>query len=722
MIDEIIQVHDQFYILATSSRLAEFGRVLKHDETFAVLDRFGNIQQIGLGEQGLYHEGTRYLSRLELLIDGRRPLLLSSMVREDNSLLMVDLTNPDFSVDSHVLLPRDTIHVSRFSFLWNGTRYEKLRLRSYLLQSVEVRFTIRFEADFADVFEVRGTKRARRGEAISPVIDAGRVQLAYRGLDEQVRRTIIEFQPPPDQIQAARADYCCTLPARGEESFDITVSCEAASERRKAMTFDSAASTAAEEIHLSRAEDAAVLSSNEQFNDWFNRSTADVHLMLTRTPHGPYPYAGVPWFSAVFGRDGIITALQYLWINPALARGVLGHLAAEQATESNPLQDAEPGKILHESRRGEMAALGEIPFGRYYGSVDSTPLFVMLAGAYYERTGDLELIRSIWPNIRAAIQWIDRYGDVDGDGFVEYFKQSPTGLIAQGWKDSVDSIFHSDGALAVGPTALCEVQGYVYAAKRAASQLARVLGDAEWSDRLRDESEKLRRQFEETFWCEELSTYALALDGQKRPCRVRTSNPGHCLYTGIVSRERAVRVADTLVDAESFSGWGVRTVSAGEIRYNPMSYHNGSVWPHDNALLASGFARYRLTAHVLRVFTGIFDASLFVDLHRMPELFCGFERRPDEGPTLYPVACAPQSWAAAAAPSLLQSMLGMTIDAPGRQIRFAYPALPPSLQRLWIRNLRIGGASVDLVFERTAADVNIELLGRKGEIELIILK
>jgi glycogen debranching enzyme len=401
---------------------------------------------------------------------------------------------------------------------------------------------------------------------------------------------------------------------------------------------------------------------------------------------------------------------------------VFQYLAQTQATATDAAKDADPGKILHETRRGEMAALGEIPFGQYYGSVDSTPLFVMAAGAFYERTADRDFVQAIWPHVVAALDWIDRFGDSDGDGFIEYARQCPRGLSVQGWKDSWDSVFHADGSLAEGPVALCEVQGYVYAARLAAARMARLLGEADHADRLLEQAEKLRQRFEEAFWCEELSTYALALDGRKRPCRVKTSNPGHCLFTGIVSPERAALVADTLLSDEMFSGWGVRTVAETAPRYNPMSYHNGSIWPHDNAIIAAGLARYRLMRHVERIFTGLFDASLFVDLHRMPELFCGFVRRPGEGPTLYPVACAPQSWAGAAVFLLLQSLLGLELDAEERQIRFVRSLLPPSLQRLWLRNLRLGDATVDLAIERFPINVGIELLDRRGDVEIVVVK
>jgi glycogen debranching enzyme len=411
-----------------------------------------------------------------------------------------------------------------------------------------------------------------------------------------------------------------------------------------------------------------------------------------------------------------------LWLEPGLARGVLAYLASTQATEVIPEQDAEPGKILHETRNGEMAALGEMPFARYYGSVDATPLFVYLTSAYYERTGDRKFVEDIWPNVEAALHWMHRYGDRDGDGFLEYSRQCVGGLVHQAWKDSDDAIFHADGSPARGPIAVCEVQAYAYAAWRGGAALAADLGRAAQSAEFATRANTLQARFDSEFWCDELGTYALALDGDKRPCRVRTSNAGQCLFAGIVFPERASRLANTLLAPESFSGWGIRTVAACEPRYNPMGYHNGGVWPHDNALIASGLARYGMAEEASRIFSGLFDTAMYLDLHRVPELFCGFSRDPGEGPVLYPVACAPQSWSAASVFLLFQASLGLTIDGIASKISFVRPWLPPFLNEARILNLQVAGAHVDLALTRHEHDVSVNVLQRRGDVEIVVAR
>jgi glycogen debranching enzyme len=712
---------DPYYILAKSPPADVHNRVLKHGDTFAVFDRFGDVRPTGLEEEGIYHQGTRFLSCLLLGLQDDRPLFLSSTVKAENDLLAVDLANADLDEGGRVVVPRGTLHLARLKFILHGACYECLRIKNFGLAPVRARLTLHFEADFADIFEVRGTKRKRKGHFGDPQVTDGSVVLPYEGLDGVPRRTRLLFEPTPAELTESDAHFDLTIPPRDEVRLHLTVSCEigaATAEARPLPSFDAA--LAANEHAFRHAEEGegVVRTANERFNAWLERATADLNILTTQTAYGPYPYAGVPWFSTPFGRDGLITALECLWLNPGLARGVLAFLAATQDTEVNPAQDAEPGKILHEARGGEMAALGEIPFGRYYGSIDATPLFVLLAGAYYERTGDRAFIESLWPHLEAALHWIDDYGDRDGDGFVEYQRQTSQGLEQQGWKDSQDAVFHADGALARAPIALCEVQGYVYAAKRAAAELAVLLGHLPRADALRAQADALQKHFEQAFWCEELSTYALALDDDKRPCRVRTSNAGQCLMTGIASPEHARRVARTLLDGNSFSGWGVRTVADTEARFNPMSYHNGSVWPHDNALIALGLARYGLKEEVLPILTGLFETSYFMDLHRLPELFCGFGRRAGRGPTLYPVACAPQAWASAAVFLLLQACLGLGIKGAEGRILFDNPLLPPALREVRIRNLRVGTAVVDLLLERHGKEMGVNVLRREGGVTI----
>ena len=720
---DIQSEEDVFYIAVPATLVDDRTMVLKEGDTFAVFDRYGDIKSSGFGMQGLYYAGTRFLNRLELWVANQRPLLLSSSVHHENDLLTVDLTNPDhLARDGHVAIPRDLIHIFRTTFLWQGRCYTRLLVRNYALKPLDVRLALRFGADFADLFEVRGSKRPRRGRPLPSVVTENRVVLSYEGLDGVVRRTTLESMSPPQHLSPSEVCFAAPLQPKEGAAFFFTITCEHTAPVTPRQTYDRAYAEMTTRLQQGKRADCIMSTSNEQFNDWLNRSRADLHMMVTETPDGPYPYAGVPWFSTPFGRDGILTALAYLWVNPEIARGVLTFLAASQAHEVIPAQDAEPGKILHETRQGEMADLGEIPFQRYYGSVDATPLFVMLASAYYERTGDRALIEAIWSNIEQALVWIDTYGDVDQDGFVEYARHTDRGLVHQGWKDSHDAVFHADGSAAEGPIALCEVQGYVFAAKRGAAMLAARLGHTAQSEALAQQADVLQERFEKTFWCDDMGAYALALDGHKRPCRVLSSNIGHVLYSGIARPERAARVAKTLMTPVFFSGWGIRTIAVSESRYNPMSYHNGSIWPHDNAIIAAGLARYGCHEAVLKILTGLFDASLFINLHRLPELFCGFNRRPGEGPTLYPVACSPQTWASAAVFMILQACMGLSLDQSTSRICFRSPLLPPFLEELRLTNLTLGATSVDLLLSRHPQDVSIQVLRRSGEVDIMTVK
>jgi glycogen debranching enzyme len=718
---DVIEHENEFYIRAESSLADTRTLVLLHNDTFAVFDRYGDIQPVGLGQQGLFHKGTRYLSKLEIDVSGHKPLLLSSMTSEDNVMVTVDLTNPDMEVTSGEL-KRGMLHIRRSKFLADSTCFDRIGVQNFGSRRAEVDLSFTFAADFKDIFEVRGKKRDRRGKDLPLETEKNGLVLAYAGLDDVTRKAVIRCSAASVRIRNERV----TVPVRldpGEETvFTLDVICDEDGKKSNGIRFGEALRTVQAERDDSPVAQVDIYTSNEQFNDWLNRSRSDLEMMLSQTEFGPYPYAGVPWFSTVFGRDGIITALELLWLAPAVAKGVLSYLAATQATSVDPEKEAEPGKILHEARHGEMAKLGEVPFGRYYGSVDSTPLFVLLAAAYYERTADSEFLRSIWPNILAALDWIDDYGDADGDGFVEYAQKNKAGLVQQGWKDSQDSIFHSDGTLAAPPIALCEVQGYVYAAKKDIAKAAEDLGHAELAKQLRSQAESLSSRFSAAFWSDELGVFAMALDGNKRQCEVRSSNAGQCLFSGIASQSQADKTAKALMSPDMFSGWGIRTIGTGEKRYNPMSYHDGSVWPHDNAMIAFGDRNCKDKKLALGVLSGLLDLSLFVDLHRLPELICGFPRRQGKGPTLYPVACSPQAWAAGAVFMALQSCLGLSIYAGESKLCVSQSALPESLSRVEIRNLRVGEATVDLAFERHAETVAVNVLRRSGELEIIARK
>lgn len=715
---DVIEVEQQFYIRASSSLADDRTRVLLNGDTFAVFDRSGDIQPVGFGQQGIFHKETRHVSRLQMRFCGERPLLLSSTIREDNVLFGIDLTNPDLVMPSGESLPRGTLHIYRTKFLTERVAYDRITLHNYGETRIDGDLSFEFGSDFADIFEVRGTTRPRRGEILPDIVEPSSVSMEYEGLDHIRRTTRVECSTTASEVREGRITIPVHLEPQAESLFSITMECRREDDDHPAA-YDDALQRMTHQRATGPLSDIDIRTSNEQFNRWLRRSHADLMMMLAQTQFGIYPYAGVPWFSTVFGRDGIITALELLWVAPSVARGVLSYLAATQATSLDPERDAEPGKILHEMRKGEMAELREVPFGRYYGTVDATPLFVMLAAAYYERTGDLELMGELWPNILAALEWIDRYGDRDGDGFVEYARKTDQGLVQQGWKDSSDSVFNSDGRLAVAPIALCEVQSYVYAAKRGIAGVAKELGYAQLAYDLLTQAAELKTRFSQLFWSDELSLFALALDGEKQPCNVRSSNAGHCLFSGIASEAQYRNVSDTLLSPSFFSGWGLRTIVTEEKRYNPMSYHNGSVWPHDNALIAYGALRSPDKRVALRVMSGLMDLSGNVMQHRLPELICGFGRRKGKGPTLYPVACSPQAWAAGAVFMVLQACLGLEINATESRVYLHHSALPDSLREVNIHNLRVGNGSVDLSFEKHDETVGVNIKRRLGKVEIV---
>ena len=709
-----------FYIPAKGSPTRNRYK-LKHNDTFVVVDSHGDIGA-ALGEpDGMFNNDTRFLSRLELHVDGQPTLLLGSRVRDDNTMLTADLTNPDIFEGGRIVLPKDTVHIARSSFVWNDTFYTRFGIRNYGNRAVDLTLDLWFANDFADLFEVRGVKRARRGTSGRVRLDASSVRLSYLALDGVSLSTSLEFEPEPDQLDEARGRY--RLKLEGGERTSIFTAVGFGSESvPKPERFFRALRAAARAQRRDARRAVDVTSSSDAFNDIAARSLADLRMLMTRTRDGDYPYAGIPWYSTTFGRDGIITALHLLWCMPSLARGVLSRLAALQATKVDPVNDAEPGKIVHETRAGEMARLREVPFGCYYGSVDATPLFVLLAGEYWQRTADAATIRRLWPNICAALDWIDRHSREDAYGFLRHSRNAEKGLVNQGWKDSFDFIFHADGRLAEGTIALVEVQAYVVAAKRSIASAARELGHSEMADRLLEEAQRLASAVERHFWCEELGIYGIAIDGAGKLCRVRTSNAGHVLFANAAPEARARRVAEELMAPGFHSGWGIRTVAEGEARYNPMSYHNGSIWPHDNAMIAIGFANYGFKQRAAALFEAMGAAASQMELRRLPELFCGFKRSRGHAPTLYPVACAPQAWASAAPLAVLQACLGLTFEPAAKRVILRDPVLPASLETIVLRNLEVGDATVDFLLRQSnGAGISLRVLRNDNQVEISIV-
>lgn len=712
----------QFYIPATSSLLERRPRTLKHNDTFAMFDHYGDIFAGERTPEGIFHQDTRYLSRYQLMLNGRRPLLLGSAVQDDNALLSVDLTNADSQREGRRGLRKDSIHVLRSKFIWQAACYERLAFHNFDRVEHELLVTLDFDADFFDLFQVRGERRPRHGVLDAATSGGDTVTFSYRGLDALARSTTLHFDPRPEELAPRQASLRLQLPPGGRQAIFVTIRCNRADTGnvQPRRQFFQALRQARGPLRAAAGHQPRIETSNAVFNEVLRRSGADLAMLTTATAHGPYPYAGIPWFSTAFGRDGILTAVQMLWVDPEMARGVLRYLARTQAQADDAAADAEPGKILHETRAGEMARLGEVPFGKYYGTIDATPLFVVLAGLYWQRTLDFATIEALWPNITAALAWLDANAARHPDGLIAYRRRRDGGLANQGWKDSEDSIFHADGRLAAPPIGLAEVQGYAWHARVLAAKLARRKGEPVLAARLDEQAEELRRQVEARFWCEALGTYALAIDGDGEPCRIRSSNAGHLLWSGLPSRQRAARVADVLLAPSMFSGWGVRTVATGEARYNPMSYHNGSVWPHDNAVIALGLARYGHKEAVVRLLDGIFAAATYMDLRRLPELFCGFKRQAGQGPTAYPVACAPQAWASATPFALLQAALGLELDAGRGVIRFHKPRLPAFLDRVTLRGLTLGNARLDLLLQRTGPAVAVTTLARTGDVRLLV--
>ncbi len=684
--------------------------VIKERDLFLMTDAEGNVPTPAEAGYGLYKNDTRYLSLYDLSLDGVRPIVLLSTA-ELGFGSEHHLTNPSMSTSDGRTLPKDTLEIRRQRVI-GGSLLETVQVSNFNPFGVTVRLRFDFAADFVDIFEVQGARRPQRGTQFPPSVDGDRVVWAYKGLDGVARRTEISFSPAPDRLWERGAVCSISLGHRDTATITVTVTPDGDSSREGGfpVEFNKLADSYRDWIGAC----TQIYTDNDFFDAMLDRSFSDLRMLNVTGENGGFVAAGIPWFSALFGRDSLITASQMLAFNPGLARNVLRNLARWQGTKVDGWRDEQPGKILHELRVGEMASAGEIPMTPYYGTVDATPLFLMLAAEYLSWTDDLDLMRELEPHLMRALAWIDASARSGESGYLEYAKRSERGLVNQGWKDSHDGIVNGDGSLVRPPVALSEVQGYVYAAKRGATAIVDALGRNELSSRLRRAAGALKRRFNQDYWMKDQRFFALALGADGRAATSITSDPGQCLWTGIVQRSKAPFVARRLFANDMFSGWGIRTLSSGEARYNPLGYHLGTVWPHDNSLIGMGLKRYGFEDELNELATAIYDCCRSFEYYRLPELFSGVPRTAHGQPVRYPVACRPQAWAAGTVPLLLQAILGLAPNAHRQELRIVSPKLPYWLQEVEVRGLRVGSGSVDLYYKASGGKTRVSVTRNDG--------
>lgn len=683
---------------------------LKSGDAFLVTDIRGDFLS-SRQEMGLFWHGTRFLRTCNLFLEGRPLMTLSHHVARFGDACQIDLTNRAFT-QGDLVVEQGAIHIHRHLELQKDRMLQTITVTSFHVVSLPLILNLRLGADFRDLFEVRGSKREMRGELYPPRKNQTGLTLAYHGLDDVERETEFVFEPAPEQLLSDRVSWKLQLLRGRPIEICVTVNmCESTPQQF------------VEDVTLPARHDLpepTTITDDVLFNRLLTRGMHDLMMLSTLTSHGHYPYAGIPWFSCPFGRDGLITCLEFLPWFPDVVRGTLAFLAAHQGTKVEPFTDEEPGKMLHEFRTGEMANRREVPFIPYYGSIDVTPLFLITLETYVRWTNDLAFLEQLWPNAQAAARWISDYGDRDDDSFIEYHKASEKGLTNQGWKDSWDAISRSNGQLATSPLALCEVQGYAFAAYKAMSYLATRLNQLEEAGRWQQVAAELQSNFLRHFWWEEEQVFYQALNASKEPCDVVASNAGQCLWTGIVPEEKAQEMISRLMRDDMFSGWGIRTLSTHAARYNPMSYHNGSVWPHDTAIIGAGFSRFGKKEEAGQLLKSLFEASLYYDGGRLPELYCGFPQRHGYGPTRYPVACSPQAWAAGAPFMLLSGLLGFQPVAEEGRLVLHDPTLPNWLQTLEIQGIHLGQEHIHLRFVRSGDHTRV-IPGANNEVEISII-
>jgi glycogen debranching enzyme len=693
---------------------------IKENELFLCMDLVGDIPASGGGGLGLYFRDTRYLSRMETRLGGRPPVLLA-WTAERGYAAGWEYTNLQMRGADGERVPQASIHVRRTRFI-AGRLYDRLRFRNYGHTTVEVPVELGFAADFLDMFEVRGQRPRQRGTLLEPRLQGKTLTFAYVGRDGVSRTTVVEFDRKPEGFAEGTVRFTMRLAPRERAVLRYSVE----------VTGPDTAPEAEGEFNLKlggvrrardrwAAEGTEVFTDNEQFTALLRRGQQDLAMLLSDTPWGRVPMAGVPWFVAPFGRDLAIAGLQTLSLDQRLAVAAVRLLTRLQATEEDEERGAQPGKIMHELRRGELAAQRRIPHTPSYLSIDSTPLYLLLVCETVMWSGDLEFFELLREPILAALNWIDRHGDLDGDGFVEYPERVGGQAVHQGWRNSRDAIVHDDGTIAEGPIALAEVQAYVYHAKRRLARLFGQLGDVERSEQLQTEAEALKKRFNERFWLRDEQFLAMALDGRKRPVKTPSSTAGHCLNARIVADELVPTVVRRLLAPDMFSGWGVRTMSRNARAYNPVSFCNGSVWPADNSIIAYALKKLGYAEESNRIIGAVFDVARNYSDLRLPELFCGFTRQSMARPVSFPMACSPSATAAGSVFLMLQAMLGLYPAAEDNILYVHSPTLPRWLTDVSVANLRIGRSTVNLRFRRQGNQTVLAVRDKQGPVRIVIV-
>ncbi|QQE79919.1 amylo-alpha-1,6-glucosidase [Alicyclobacillus sp. SO9] len=679
--------------------------VIKDQDMFLLTDQEGNI--LPGTEKGLYVQDTRFLDQYELKFN-QGPLVGLHGSCEENYISRVYLTNAEEIRNGKVQLRPEQVEVKREQVVYKKVFYERITLTNFSRESLNVTLSLAVSSRFSDLFEVRGAVREKRGIELPAKVASKSVSFGYRGLDDIERWTHVQCDEATDTFKNGFEITELLIPNK-PFVINITVVTDIANQRAEVKGFSEALYNLESDYKKWEEQSLQVTTDSEVFNKMIGRGLRDLRTLLTDLGDGPFPVAGIPWFAVPFGRDSLIAALQMLQFKPSVARGTLRTLARLQGQELNEWRVEQPGKIVHEVRRGEMANLDEIPFKKYYGSVDSTPLFLILAAKYYKLTGDRELINELMPHFKQALLWLDDFGDLDGDGFVEYHSNQDKGLSVQSWKDSYDSMIHTDGEIAQSPMAVSEVQGYVYAAKQLWGELLREFGQDARAEELTRAANSLKEQFNKEFWMEDRQYFAIALDGNKNQVQTITSDPGQCLWTGIVDHRYVSAVVNQLMKPGLFSGWGVRTMSAEELVYNPISYHNGSVWAHDNSLILLGLAVSGKAKAVNQLFAALLSASEEFEYQRLPELFCGHGS--DVGTIVqYPVACMPQAWAAGTPLAMVEAIMGLKVDANARQLLLR-PTWPQGITTIRCMNMQVG---TDIVSFELNYETGLKVLKASG--------